>query len=162
MRPRALHWGELRSRLLPDSQSGITSRKSGRPRGFRVPFRTGPNLACWLPYICLLLFLLPAECTKASARRMRDSRMQWKRPERQNCPQVLTLRVNPNSLSYPLPSVLRVHVRVRADSGFDRGVGVRGRGRYPLKPSIFMSLLEAKRYPEHTAARSSREYFRLK
>ncbi len=34
MRPRSvllpsLHWGELRSRLLPDSQSGITSRKCG-------------------------------------------------------------------------------------------------------------------------------------
>ncbi len=39
------HWGELLSRLLPDSQSGITSRKCGlrgRPRGFRVPFGTGP------------------------------------------------------------------------------------------------------------------------
>ncbi len=49
-------------------------------------------------------------------------------------------------LSYPLPWVVRVHVRVRASSGFDRGVGVRGRGRYPLKPSIFTSLLETKRY----------------
>ncbi len=46
------------------------------------------------------------------------------------------------------------------NSGFDRGV--RGRGRYPLKPSIFASLLETKEYPEHTAARSSREYFQLK
>uniref|UniRef100_A0A672R497 mitogen-activated protein kinase n=1 Tax=Sinocyclocheilus grahami TaxID=75366 RepID=A0A672R497_SINGR len=39
------HWGELRSILLPDSQSGITSRKCGlrgRPLGFRVPFGTGP------------------------------------------------------------------------------------------------------------------------
>ncbi len=37
--------------LLPDSQSGITSRKCGlrgRPRGFRVPFGTGPlALACF-------------------------------------------------------------------------------------------------------------------
>ncbi len=48
------------------------------------------------------------------------------------------------------------------NSGFDRGVGLRGRGRYPLKPRIFDSLLETKRYPEHTADRSSREYFRLK
>ncbi len=53
------------------------------------------------------------------------------------------------------------------NSGFDRGVGQRGRGRYPLKPSIFASLLETKGYPEHTAARSSREshkckYFQLK
>ncbi len=30
------------------------------------------------------------------------------------------------------------------NSGFDRGVGVRGRGRYPLKPRIFTSLLETK------------------
>ncbi len=51
MRPRTAllpspHWGELRCRLLPDSQSGITSRKCGlrgRPRGFRVPFGTGPK-----------------------------------------------------------------------------------------------------------------------
>ncbi len=49
------------------------------------------------------------------------------------------------------------------NSGFDRGVGLRGSGRYPLKPSIFTSLLETKGYPEHTAqpatmsARSSRE-----
>ncbi len=37
------HW--FRSRLLPDSQSGITSRKcghGGRPQGFRVLFGTGP------------------------------------------------------------------------------------------------------------------------
>ncbi len=61
-----------------------------------------------------------------------------------------SLRVKPISLSYPFPLVVRVHVRVRASSGFDRGVGVRGRGRYPLKPSIFTSLLETKRYPEHT------------
>ncbi len=51
------------------------------------------------------------------------------------------------------------------NSGFDRGVGLSG--RYPLKPSISASLLETKRYPEHTAVRSSREshkckYFRLK
>ncbi len=61
-----------------------------------------------------------------------------------------TVRVYPISLSYPFPLAVRVHVRVRANSGFDRGVGVRGRGRYPLKPSIFTSLLETKRYPEHT------------
>ncbi len=55
------------------------------------------------------------------------------------------------------------------NSHFDRGVGLRARGRYPLKPSIFASLLETKGYPEHTAqpatmsARSSREsHFRLK
>ncbi len=63
-------------------------------------------------------------------------------------------RVNPDSLSYPFRLVLRVHVRVRANSGFDRGVGVRGRGRYPLKPSIFTSLLETKStqntpWPDH-------------
>ncbi len=44
------------------------------------------------------------------------------------------------------------------DSHFDQGVGLRGRGRYPLKPRIFSSLLETKGYPEHTAARSSKEY----
>ncbi len=38
------------------------------------------------------------------------------------------------------------------NSRFDRGVGLRGRGRDPLKPSIFASLLETKGYPEHTAA----------
>ncbi len=55
------------------------------------------------------------------------------------------------------------------NSHFDRGVGLRARGRYHLKPSIFASLLETKGYPEHTAqpatmsARSSREsHFRLK
>ncbi len=42
------------------------------------------------------------------------------------------------------------------NSSFDRGVGLRGRGRYPLKQSIFASLIETKEYPEHTAARSSR------
>ncbi len=36
------------------------------------------------------------------------------------------------------------------NSGFDRGVGLRGRGRYPLKPRISASLLETKGYPEHT------------
>ncbi len=70
------------------------------------------------------------------------------------------LCITPSPYLFPLD--LCVHVRVRANSGFDRGVGVRGRGRYPLKPRIFASLLETKRYPEHTAARSSREYFRLK
>ncbi len=35
--------------------------------------------------------------------------------------------MNPNSLSYPFLLVLRVHVRVRADSGFDRGVGLKVR-----------------------------------
>ncbi len=48
------------------------------------------------------------------------------------------------------------------NSRFDRGVGVSVRGRYPLKPSIFASLLETKGYTEHTAARSSRDYFCLK
>ncbi len=55
---------------------------------------------------------------------------------------------------------MRVHVRVRASSGFDGGVGVRGRGRCPLKPSIFVSLLETKEYPEHTAI--IQRVFRLK
>ncbi|ROI15053.1 hypothetical protein DPX16_15494 [Anabarilius grahami] len=39
------HWCKLHSRYLPDSQSGIPSRKCGlvgRPRVFRVPFGTGP------------------------------------------------------------------------------------------------------------------------
>ncbi len=81
------------------------------------------------------------------------------------------LRVNPNSLSYPFPFPLSF-VRSCESKGcpnshFDRGVGLRGRCRYPLKPSIFASLLETKGYPEYTAARSSREshkfkYFRLK
>ncbi len=48
------------------------------------------------------------------------------------------------------------------NSRFDQGVGLSGRGRYPLKPRIFANLLETKGYPEHTAARSSREYSRLK
>ncbi len=69
------------------------------------------------------------------------------------------LRVNPNSLSYPFPLVLCVHMRVRANSGFDRGLGLRGRGRYPLKPSIFASLLETKGYPEHTDHRESHKVF---
>ncbi len=78
------------------------------------------------------------------------------------------LRVNPNYLSYPFPLPLPLSfARSRKSKGcpnscFDRGVGLRGRGRYPLKPRIFASLLETKGYPEHTAARSSREYFRLK
>ncbi len=52
------------------------------------------------------------------------------------------LRVNPNSLSSPFPLVMHIHVRVRANSGFDRGVGVSERGRYPLKPSIFRAYLK--------------------
>ncbi len=85
------------------------------------------------------------------------------------------LRVNPISLSYPFPLPLPLSfARSRESKGcpnshFDRGVGLRARGRYPLKPSIFASLLETKGYPEHTAqpatmsARSSREsHFRLK
>ncbi len=88
------------------------------------------------------------------------------------CP---SLRVNPISLSYPFPLPLPLSfARSRESKGcpnshFDRGVGLRARGRYPLKPSIFASLLETKGYPEHTAqpattsARSSREsHFRLK
>ncbi len=67
---------------------------------------------------------------------------------------LIRVRVDPDSLSYPFPLVVRVHVRVRANSGFDRGVGVSGRGRYPLKPSIYTSLLETKEYqntlrPDH-------------
>ncbi len=86
-----------------------------------------------------------------------------------------SLWVNPISLSYPFPFPLPlsfVHSRESKgypNSRFDRGVGLRGRGKYPLKPSIFASLLETKGYPEHTAqpstmsARSSREsHFRLK
>lgn len=41
----SLHWSELLSKLLPDSQSSVTSRKCGfrgRTRWFRVPFWTGP------------------------------------------------------------------------------------------------------------------------
>ncbi len=68
-----------------------------------------------------------------------------------------TLRVNPISLSYPFPLPLPLSfARSRESKGypnsrFDRGVGLRGSGRYPLKPSIFASLLETKGYPEHTA-----------
>ncbi len=50
---------QARSRLLPDSQSGITSRKcglKGRPRGFRVPFGTEPGFE--------LRFLLFGGCVK--------------------------------------------------------------------------------------------------
>ncbi len=88
---------------------------------------------------------------------------------------VTSPRVNPISLSYPFPLPLPLSfARSRESKGcpnshFDRGVGLRARGRYPLKPSIFASLLETKGYPEHTAqpatmsARSSREsHFRLK
>ncbi len=88
---------------------------------------------------------------------------------------ICRVRVNPISLSYPFPLPLPLSfARSREskgypNSGFDRGVGLRGSGRYPLKPSIFASLLETKGYPEHTAqpasmsARSSREsHFRLK
>ncbi len=58
----------------------------------------------------------------------------WSKTERsavKNCKSLgyASLRVNPNSLSYPFPLVVRIHVRVRANSGFDRGVGVSGRGR---------------------------------
>ncbi len=66
-------------------------------------------------------------------------------------------RVNPISLSYPFPLPLPLSfARSRESKGcpnshFDRGVGLRARGRYPLKPSIFASLLETKGYPEHTA-----------
>ncbi len=77
------------------------------------------------------------------------------------------LRVNPISLSYPFPLPLSfAHSRESKgypNSRFDRGVGLRGSGIYPLKPSIFASLLETKGYPDHTAqpatmaARSSRE-----
>ncbi len=102
--------------------------------------------------------------------RMQYCDTEWFRIERgvrQGC--ILSpfiFRVNPNSLSYSFPLVLHVHVRV-SQSRFDRGVGVRGRGRYSLKPSISASLLETKEYPEHTAARSYREsqkckYFRHK
>ncbi len=76
-------------------------------------------------------------------------------------------RVNPNSLSYPfsLPLPLSfarsLESKGSPNSRFDRGVWLRRRGRYPLKPRIFTSLLETKGYPEHTAARSSREYFWL-
>ncbi len=60
MRPRSTllpspHWGELRSRLLPNSQSGITSRKCGlrgRPLGFRVPFGTGPWVSFEAAFWC--------------------------------------------------------------------------------------------------------------
>ncbi len=76
-------------------------------------------------------------------------------------PQSHRLRVNPISLSYPFPLPLPLsfaHSRESKgcpNSRFDRGVGLRGSGRYPLKPRIFSSLLETKGYPEHTAARSS-------
>ncbi len=71
------------------------------------------------------------------------------------------VRVNPNFLSYPFPLPLSF-ARSRESKGcpnsrLDRGVGVRGRAKYPSKPRIFVSLLETKGYPEHTAARSSRE-----
>ncbi len=64
------------------------------------------------------------------------------------------LWVNPNSLSSPFP-LPRSFARSREskdcpNSPFDRGVGLRGRGRYPLKPRIFASLFETKGYPEHT------------
>ncbi len=83
----------------------------------------------------------------------------------------LTLKIKGESQFSVLPLPLSF-VRSRESKGyhnshFDRGVGLRGSGRYPLKPSIFASLLETKGYPDHTAARSSREspkckHFRLK
>ncbi len=57
-------------------------------------------------------------------------------------------KVNPNYQSYPFPLSF---ARSRESKGcFDQGV----RGRYPLKPSIFVSLLETKGYqntvrPDH-------------
>ncbi len=48
------------------------------------------------------------------------------------------------------------------NSRFDGGVGLSGWDRYPLKPSIFASLLETKGCLEHTAARSSRESHKCK
>ncbi len=69
-------------------------------------------------------------------------------------------RVNPDALSNPLTlNFARSRESSRFDRGvglrgrgryplkrsrFDRGVGLRGRGRYPLKPSIFGNLLETK------------------
>ncbi|XP_078099886.1 uncharacterized protein LOC144512817 [Sander vitreus] len=75
-------------------------------------------------------------------------------------------RLNPSSLSYPLALPLSF-ARSRESKGHPnsraRGVGLRGRGRYPLKPSTCASLLETEGYPEYTAqpatmaARSTRE-----
>ncbi len=62
-------------------------------------------------------------------------------------------------MSYPFPLALPLSfARSREskccpNSRLDRGVELRGRGRYPLKPRIFASLLETEGYPEHTAAR---------
>ncbi len=57
------------------------------------------------------------------------------------------LWVNPNSLS----SIKRSRESKDCpNSPFGRGVGLRGKGRYPLKPQIFASLFETKGYPEHT------------
>ncbi len=42
-------------------------------------------------------------------------------------------------LPLPLSFVRSCESKGCPNSGFDRGVGVRGRGRYPLKPSIFPS-----------------------
>ncbi len=63
---------------------------------------------------------------------------------------IYTIRVNPIYLSYPflLPLPLSF-ARSRESKGypnsrFDRGVGLRGSGRYLLKPSIFASLLETR------------------
>lgn len=56
----SLHWSELLSKLLPDSQSSVTSRKCGfrgRTRWFRVPFGTGPGMwYCW--HVCLWMLNL--------------------------------------------------------------------------------------------------------
>ncbi len=66
------------------------------------------------------------------------------------------LRVNPISLSYPFPLPLPLSfARSRESKGYpnsrlDRGVGLRESGRYPLKPSIFTSLLETKGVPRNT------------
>ncbi len=85
---------ELRSRLLPDNQSGITSRNCGlrgRPRGFRVPFGTGPvsrlvlkcNGSTWRasetsPVWCVRKDLLRlSKCTPCQEKRDRSSSCGW-------------------------------------------------------------------------------------
>ncbi len=76
-----------------------------------------------------------------------------------------SVRVNPNYLSYPFPLALPLSfARSRESKGcpnsrFDRGVGLRGRGRFPLKPRLFASLLETEGYPEHSTQQNTQNCY---
>ncbi len=93
---------QARSRLLPDSQSGITSRKCrlrGWPPGFRVPFGTGPlkRRASWEE----LDSRFPHRQT--SSGESRPVHLQLHHPERRS----------PTGLCPEPPALLSIHSRLR-------------------------------------------------